>query len=78
MFGPFGEFFSIGAGRMAPGELSSDRMARFLIDARSRYDYLINIVRLESASGGLQQDDLDAINGFLTQPTTLPAVRPKS
>ncbi len=46
--------------------------------ARSRYDYLINIVRLESASGGLQQDDLDAINGFLTQPTTLPVVRPKS
>ena len=46
--------------------------------ARSRYDYLINIVRLESASGGLKQDDLDAINGFLTQPTTLPVVRPKS
>jgi hypothetical protein len=40
--------------------------------ARSRYDYLINIVRLESAAGGLQQDDLDAINGLLTQPTTLP------
>jgi outer membrane protein len=46
--------------------------------ARSRYDYLINIVRLESATGGLQQDDLDAINGFLTQPTTLPVVRPKT
>jgi outer membrane protein len=46
--------------------------------ARSRYDYLINIVRLESASGGLQQDDLDAINGFLTQPTSLPVVRPTS
>jgi outer membrane protein len=46
--------------------------------ARSRYDYLINIVRLESATGGLKQDDLDAINGFLTQPTTLPVVRPKS
>ena len=46
--------------------------------ARSRYDYLINIVRLESASGGLKQDDLDAINGLLTQPTTLPVVRPKS
>jgi outer membrane protein len=46
--------------------------------ARSRYDYLINIVRLESAAGGLKQDDLDAINGLLTQPTTLPVVRPKS
>ena len=38
--------------------------------ARSRYDYLINIVRLKSATGGLAPDDLDAINGFLTQPTT--------
>jgi outer membrane protein len=46
--------------------------------ARSRYDYLINIVRLESATGGLKQDDLDAINGFLTDPTTLPTVRPKT
>ena len=45
--------------------------------ARSRYDYLINIVRLESAAGGLVQDDLAAINTFLTAPTTLPVVRPK-
>ncbi len=45
--------------------------------ARSRYDYLINIVRLESATGGLKQDDLAAINGYLTLPTTLPVVRPK-
>jgi len=45
--------------------------------ARSRYDYLINIVRLESAAGGLKQDDLAAINGLLTQPTTMPAVRPQ-
>ena len=46
--------------------------------ARSRYDYLINIVKLESASGGLKPEDLAAINGFLTQPTTIPAVRPKT
>ncbi|HET7203981.1 MAG TPA: TolC family outer membrane protein [Steroidobacteraceae bacterium] len=46
--------------------------------ARTRYDYLINIVRLESAAGGLVQDDLAAINAFLTAPTTLPVVRPKS
>ena len=46
--------------------------------ARSRYDYLINIVRLKSATGGLVQDDLSAINNFLTTPTTLPVVRPKS
>ena len=45
--------------------------------ARSRYDYLINIVRLESASGGLKQEDLAAINGYLTLPLTLPVVRPK-
>jgi len=44
--------------------------------ARSRYDYLINIVRLESASGGLKQEDLAAINGYLTLPLTLPVVRP--
>src|SRR5512137_545514 len=49
-----------------------------VLDARSRYDYLINIVKLESASGGLKQEDLAAINGFLTQPTTIPAVRPKT
>ena len=46
--------------------------------ARSRYDYLINIVRLESAAGGLVQDDLASINSFLTSPTTLPVVRPQS
>ena len=45
--------------------------------ARSRYDYLINIVRLKSATGGLVADDLTAINGFLTQPTTLPVVAPE-
>jgi outer membrane protein len=46
--------------------------------ARSRYDYLIYIVRLSSAAGGLKQEDLAAINGVLTEPTTLPAVRPKT
>jgi outer membrane protein len=40
--------------------------------ARSRYDYLINIVRLESAAGGLKAEDLAAINGFLSEQTTLP------
>ncbi len=46
--------------------------------ARSRYDYLINIVRLESAAGGLVQEDLAGINSFLTTPTALPAVRPQT
>jgi len=45
--------------------------------ARSRYDYLINIVRLKSAAGVLGPPDLAAINGFLTQPTTLPVLLPK-
>jgi outer membrane protein len=44
--------------------------------ARSRYDYLINIVRLKSAAGVLAPQDLSTINGFLTTPTTLPVIRP--
>jgi len=44
--------------------------------SRSRYDYLINLVRLKSAAGVLLPQDLGAINGFLTTPTTLPVVRP--
>jgi outer membrane protein len=44
--------------------------------ARSRYDYLINVVKLKSAAGVLAPPDLNAINGYLTTPTTLPTVRP--
>jgi len=44
--------------------------------ARSRYDYLINLVKLKSASGVLAPQDLNTINGYLTTPTTLPTVRP--
>ena len=46
--------------------------------ARSRYDYLINLVRLKSAAGVLAPSDLESINSFLTTPTTLPVVRPKT
>ena len=46
--------------------------------SRSRYDYLINVVRLKSASGVLLPADLTAINGFLTTPAPLPALRPQS
>jgi outer membrane protein len=46
--------------------------------ARSRYEYLTNIVRLESAAGGLQATDLEMINGYLTQPAPLPSVRPQN
>ena len=45
--------------------------------ARSRYDYLINLVRLKSAAGVLAPADLESINSFLTTPTTLP-VRPRT
>lgn len=44
--------------------------------ARSRYDYLINVVRLKSAAGVLAPQDLSSINGLLTSPATLPVVRP--
>jgi len=46
--------------------------------ARSRYDYLVNVVRLKSASGVLVPADLADINSNLTQPTTLPVTRPAS
>ena len=44
--------------------------------ARSRYDYLINVVRLKSAAGVLVPTDLNTINGYLTMPTALPVTRP--
>jgi outer membrane protein len=44
--------------------------------ARSRYDYLINLVRLKSAAGVLAPADLATINGFLTTPTPLPPSQP--
>ena len=44
--------------------------------ARSRYDYLINVVRLKSAAGVLAPGDLAAINGLLTTPETLQQTRP--
>jgi outer membrane protein len=46
--------------------------------ARSRYDYLINLVRLKSASGVLAPTDLASINAFLTTPTALPPSQPPS
>jgi outer membrane protein len=33
--------------------------------ARSRYDYILNILRLKQAAGGLNVDDLDEVNGWL-------------
>ncbi len=45
--------------------------------ARSRYDYLINVVQLKSAAGVLAPGDLASINGFLTAPTTLQLPKPQ-
>ena len=39
--------------------------------ARSRYDYLINFVRLRSVAGVLMPADLEAINGHLQEPVSV-------
>jgi outer membrane protein len=44
--------------------------------ARSRYDYLINVVRLKAAAGVLVAEDISRINSLLTTPLPLPATRP--
>ncbi len=44
--------------------------------ARSRYDYLVNVVHLKSASGVLAPGDLASINGFLTTPAPLQLPKP--
>jgi len=46
--------------------------------ARSRYDYLVNVVRLKSAAGILVAEDLTKINSLLTEPLPLPVIRPGS
>ncbi len=33
--------------------------------ARSRYDYIINIITLKQAAGSLSREDLNQINGWL-------------
>jgi outer membrane protein len=45
--------------------------------ARSRYDYLVNVVHLKSASGVLAPGDLASINGFLTTPAPLNLPKPQ-
>lgn len=35
--------------------------------ARSRYDYIINLLRLKIATGDLAEDDLQEVNGWLTE-----------
>jgi len=41
--------------------------------ARSRYDYLINVVRLKLAAGILKPDDVTDINQWLTASAQTPA-----
>ena len=45
--------------------------------ARSRYDYLVNVVRLKSAAGVLAPGDLGSINGYLTTAAPLQLPRPE-
>lgn len=35
--------------------------------ARSRYDYIVNVLRLKLAAGSLEQKDLEEVNGWLTE-----------
>jgi outer membrane protein len=35
--------------------------------ARSRYDYIINLLRLKIATGNLSEADLSEVNGWLTE-----------
>ncbi len=46
--------------------------------ARSRYDYLVNVVNLKSAAGVLAPGDLANINTMLTTPTDIKDPRPKN
>ena len=39
--------------------------------ARSRYDYLLNVLRLQFAAGTLDQKGLDDINALLTESVTV-------
>ena len=43
--------------------------------ARSRYDYLVNIIRLKSAAGVLIPGDLESINALLTQAAPIPELK---
>ncbi len=45
--------------------------------ARSRYDYLVNVVRLKSAAGVLAPGDLGSINDYLTTAAPLQLPRPE-
>ncbi len=41
--------------------------------ATARYDYVLNVLRLEQASGQLAEDDLARVNGWLGAPAAAPA-----
>ena len=51
-------------------DVLEQRRQLFLADvnyARSRYDYIINVLRLKQAAGSLIADDIVEVNGWLEQ-----------
>jgi outer membrane protein len=45
--------------------------------ARSRYDYVLNVIRLKRAAGTLQSQDINDVNQWLTATATSPTVQPQ-
>ena len=41
--------------------------------SRSRYDYILNVLRLRLASGTLDRSALEEVNGWLSTTTAAPA-----
>ena len=37
--------------------------------SRSRYDYILNVLKLQSEAGALSRQSLDSINAMLQEPT---------
>lgn len=58
--------FEVGTRTTVDVLVSQNTLARAQTNfARSRYDYILNILRLKQAAGGLNVDDLDEVNGWL-------------
>lgn len=58
--------FAVGTRTTVDVLVSQNTLARAQTNfARSRYDYILNVLRLKQAAGGLSVDDLDEVNGWL-------------
>jgi outer membrane protein len=58
--------FEVGTRTTVDVLVSQNTLARAQTNfARSRYDYMLNILRLKQAAGGLNIDDLTEVNGWL-------------